>query len=473
MTEAQQNGKWAHRNSGYAWAVVSMLTFAYTVSYIDRQVLNLMIDAIKTDLDAIDTQMSLLQGAAFIIAYLTFTPIFGRMADTGSRKKIITMAVIVWSGFTVLCGFSTNLPLLFFARAGVGAAEAALAPAAFSLITDYFTKERLPRALSIFSIGPYLGGGFALIAGGLLFWTAERLAESLPFLSGLMAWQITFIVVGAAGIPLSLVLFLMLREPPRRVIASTAIDERHFSLVETWSFLWQRRSFYFRFYIAMACTVVVFYTIPAWMPVLLIRKYGADPGSVGLVYGALVLVVGTLGVLSGPILEEWLRKRGHKGSVVICIILAGVGLAITSVMLFFARSYESTLIIAGLAAFLYSFPQPIAATALQIVTPNRMRGVVFSVYVLTVSGIGLGIAPTLVALITDYVFKDDLQVNYSLAIICTVSATLAAWLGYGALDPYRKAVEAEEEIAAKLEERSLSETTDPIGRVEQMSPSKA
>lgn len=435
-----------HRDSPYAWVVLAMLMLAFTVSYIDRQVLNLVIDPIKADFGASDTQMSLLQGAAFITAYIAFMPLFGRWTDTGSRRIIIVLAVLTWSAFSVICGLASSLTMLFVARAGVGAAEAALAPAAFSLLTDYFSKERLPRAMSIFHIGPYLGGGFALIVGGVVIGSAGALANAVPLLAGYAPWQLTFIVVGAIGLPLGFAL-LLVREPPRRVISSVRIDERRFSLGETWSYLWLGRNFYFRFFTAMALTVVVFYAFPAWMPALLIRNYGADPRDVGLTYGALVLVMGSLGVLTGPLLEAWLRRRGHKNAVVMCVMIAGIGLVPTCAALFFVKSYTATLVVAGVATFLYSMPQPISASAVQLATPNRMRGVISSVYVLILSGMGLGVAPTLVALLTDHVFANDARVNISLAIVCMTSAALAAWLGYGALKPFKERLEAEERIA--------------------------
>lgn len=436
------------RDGGYAWAVLAMLTLAYTISFIDRQVLNLLVDPIKSDLGASDTQMSLLQGAAFIIAYIAFIPIFGRLVDTSNRRNILVLGVVVWSAFTVLCGFSTNLEMLFFARAGVGAAEAALGPAAWSLISDYFTKERLPRAMSVFLMGPYLGGGFALIFGGLVIGSAAALAQSSPLLAGLSPWQLTFIFVGAPGIVFGLVL-LAIREPPRQTISGPALDERKFSLGDTARFLWDGRNFYFRFFAAMALVVVVLYALPAWMPALLIRSYGADPSNVGVVFGALVLVMGSLGVLTGPLVGAWLLKRGHKSAVIICVIIAALGLAPVCALIPFAPDYTAALIIAAAATFLYSFPQAMSASALQVATPNRMRGVVTSIYTFILSGFGLGVAPTLVALLTDYVFRDPNRVNESLAIVCSVSAALAAWLGWGTIKHFRRALEAEEKAAAE------------------------
>lgn len=449
MTAQEPTTRAIRRDGGYAWAVLVMLTAAYTVSFIDRQVLNLLVDPIKLDIGATDTQMSLLQGLAFIIAYVTFIPIFGRLADTQNRRNLVIFGIVTWSAFTILCGFATNLETLFFARAGVGAAEAALGPAAWSLISDYFTKEKIPRAMSVFLMGPYLGGGFALIFGGLVIGSATFLSHTLPALSNFAPWQLTFIFVGAPGIVLGLAM-LVVREPPRQTTTGAVLDERRFTLGETAGFLWERRKFYFRFFAAMALVTVVLYAVPAWMPSVLIRSYGADAGSLGLAFGGLVLVMGSVGVLTGPLVGAILRRRGHKSAVIICVIMASCALVPVCALIPFAPNYASIMAIAALATFLYSFPQAMSASALQVATPNRMRGMVTSIYTFVLSGFGLGVAPTLVALLTDYVFHDPGKVNLSLSIVCAVSAALAAWLGWGAIPHFRRALDAEEAEAARL-----------------------
>jgi MFS family permease len=420
-----------------------MLTLAYMCSYIDRQIINLMVEPIKKDLLLNDTRMSILQGTAFVIAYLIFTPVLGRRVDTGNRKNIIGIAVLVWCASTIFGGFASSMTWLFISRAGVGAAEAALAPAAFSLIADYFTRERLPQAIGVFAMGPYLGGGFALIIGGALIGSSTYLIHTYEALSGFSPWQLTFILIGLMGIPLGAAMFA-LKEPPRRVTAGTAEDDRHFSTGETLSYIWMRRDFYLRFFGMMAFTVVVFYSMPAWIPTILIRRYGSSTREVGLVYGCIVLVVGTLGVLAGPQLERYLYRSGCKSAGVVCIGIASAALVPTSIALLFVTSATGVMIIGAIATFLYSVPQPIAASALQIVTPNRMRGVTSAIYVIIVSAIGLGVAPTLVALVTDYMFVDEKAVAASLAIVCSASAFVATWLAQGTRKPFVDALHAQE-----------------------------
>jgi len=439
------------RDSGHAWVVAVTLTFANMCSYVDRQIINLLVDPIKFDLRLTDTKMSLLQGAAFAIAYLIFTPIMGRRVDTSIRKNVAAIAVIAWSISTALGGFATNLTTLFISRAGVGAAEAALAPAAFSLISDYFTRDRLPRALSVYQLGPYLGGGFALILGGLVIGFAGVLGETYPLLAGFAPWQMTLLVIGLSGVPLG-VWMCFLREPSRQLIACDVVDERQFSLSSALAFLWQRRGFYLRFYASMAFTVVVFYSFPAWIPTILLRGgYGLDAKTVGVTYGVIVLIMGTLGVLTGPHIEAWLLRRGRQSAVIDCILLAAVGLIPVCTLLLIVESYEATLVVAAVAVFLYSMPQPMAAAAIQIVTPNRIRGTATALYVVVVSGIGLGVAPTVVALVSDYVFASRLRI--ALGVVCTISSVVALWLCRGTLVPFANAIKAEEQAALHLHER--------------------
>jgi MFS family permease len=443
-----RSGALINRDGTYAWFVALLLMLAFTVSFIDRQVLNLLIDPIKHDLGASDTQMSLLQGAGFTVAYLAFGPVFGRLADMYRRRNVLILGVAMWSTFSILCGFATNIPTLFIARAGVGAAEAALGPACVSILADYFTKKHLARAVSIYLFGPYLGGGLALILGGLIMGSAATLSHLTPAAAELKPWQLTFILVGAPGFLLALILFAI-REPTRVAIAEDGVtDERHFTLREALSFLWERRGFYWRFTVMMTLIVVNLYALPAWMPSLLIRVYGASPKHVGFQFGTVVLVAGSIGVLAGPYLVNLLRKYSSDGSnVILCVVIAAFLLSFSVALIGLAPTYTTALALSALATLFYSMPLAVATSALLLTTPNRMRSIVASLYTVCVSGFGLGVAPTLVALITDSVFHNPARVGYSLSIVCAVSAALAGLMGINTLPHFRSLIEAEDKLA--------------------------
>lgn len=427
-----------------AWLVAALLAAAYTVAFVDRQILNLLIDPIRGTLAVSDTQVSLLQGAAFSGAYILFTPLFGRLADRANRSRILVFGVLTWCICTIGCGLSGSFGTLFVFRFGVGAAEACVSPLAWSLLADYFAPEKLPRALSIYLLGPYIGGGLALIFGGALLGRADALSDSVALLSTMEPWQVTLALAGMAGLPLVLLL-LLVREPTRRGTAGVAQEPP--TMRQIAAFFSRHRAFFGRFYAAMALIVIVLYALPTWMPAVLARRFEVSLATIGLQYGIVVLIAGTGGVLTGPVINTWLRNRGHSGSQVILAACAAGALVPATAVLPFAPSYGLMLALAGLITFLFSLPQATSASALQMAAPPRMRGVAAAIYVFIVSVVGLGIAPLLVALITDRIFGDPARLSISLALVCSISAAAAVWLAARSLPHYRRMVADIDEAA--------------------------
>jgi MFS family permease len=425
------------QDSHYAWYVVFLLLFVYTVAFIDRQVLNLLVDPIKLDLMLSDVDISFLQGFAFMFAYIVCGPVFGRWADTGHRRNILIFGVTMWSICTVLCGMADSFWELFLARAGVGAAEASLAPVAWSMIADYFTKPRLPRAMSIFLMGPSLGAGLALVAGGLVIAFAGELIELIPIFSSMSTWQVTFMMVGFPGLLLALLL-LTVREPVRTSFSSEpTAEDRAFTVPEIAQYIWKDRAFFLRVFFGMGMLAIVIYGLPTWMPSYLIRHFDANPATVGLQYGVLVLTCGALGIILGPTFGRLLQRMGYQDSALrsaaICCGMSMVGCA----LLPFATSYGMTLAISAVITFFYALPQAMVASSLQFASPNRLRGVISTLYLFMISVCGLGLAPSLIAFVTDYVLGGPEHVGTSLSIVCTISAAVAFWLYARALKPYR------------------------------------
>ena len=204
----------------YAWFVVLVLTIAYTCSFIDRQILTLLIEPIRRDLHITDTQVSLLGGLAFSILYTTLGIPIARLADQTHRRNLMAAGLAFWSIMTATCGLARSFWGLFAARIGVGVGEAALSPAAFSLLADYFPPQRLARAISVYSMGLYFGAGLALMIGGsVVQGRVERAgARVLPVIGEVFPWQMTFFAVGLLGLP-ALLLMFTIREPVRRGMA--------------------------------------------------------------------------------------------------------------------------------------------------------------------------------------------------------------------------------------------------------------
>ncbi len=403
----------------YAWIVAVLLATAYAVAFIDRQVLNLLVDPIKKSLVFSDTQFSLLQGLAFVAAYAAMGVVFGRLADQHNRRNLLVAGTVIWCAFTVGCGLATGFWSFFGARAGIGAAEACLLPASWSLLSDYFSRERLPRAMSLFLMGPFVGGGFALIFGGLLF---RHLVASAPggIFTGLEAWRLTFFAVGAPGVIIALIVWLAVREPPR--LGEAAAPAQSYTLREGVAYIVGERAFYGSFFGGLSLLIVGLFALPAWTPAFLMRAHGGSPASVGLQYGTATLIAGCSGVLLGPWIARLLARRYPLDAPVRTAMFAGLCAAPACLFLPFAPNYWSALLASATASCCLNFTLPVAAAALQVSTPNRLRGLMTSTYAFVLTATGMGIAPTLIALVTDRVFGDPARVGAALGWITGLSA---------------------------------------------------
>jgi MFS family permease len=201
--------------SRYAWYALFVLVLVYIVNFIDRQILSILVADIKRDLGVSDAQIGFLYGTAFAVFYALFGIPLGRLADSWYRGRLMAIGLLVWSSMTVFSGFATTFAMLAAARIGVGIGEASASPAAYSMISDSFPKERRATALSIYSSGLYIGGALSLPIGGLVVsrWTAAYPdPATAPF--GLAGWQAAFLAVGLPGLLLALWV-LTLREPQR------------------------------------------------------------------------------------------------------------------------------------------------------------------------------------------------------------------------------------------------------------------
>lgn len=429
-------------DSPRSWYALLVLTLSYSLANIDRQLINLLLDPIKRSLLISDTQLSLVQGTAFISAYLLAAPCFGRLVDIRHRRNILLLGIAAWCAFTVLCGYADSYAEIFLARFGVGASEACVLPVGWSMISDYFSARRAPRALSVFMLGPQLGGGFSLMAGSLVIGFASDIRSHVSALGQAETWQIAFITVGSAG-SLLIALLLAVREPRRSQMFKADADERHFTIREAAAFLWERRAFYGRINIGVGMLGTVVIAMPAWLPAFLIRYHGLSAGMLGYRFGVLVLLFGTAGVLAGPWFAGLLSRRGCEDSalrVTTWSMVAFAGCAATFPLM---PTAAGAMIFIAAAVFLYSVPTAILAAAIQVATPNRMRGFVASLYPFCAQLIGYGLGPTVVAMLTDKVFRDPRMVGYSLSVVCVGAALVAAWLFSGVSPAYRRMLEEE------------------------------
>jgi MFS family permease len=432
----------------YAWYVVGVLMLAYTNSFIDRQILSLLIEPIRRDLQINDTQVSLLAGIAFTIFYTLMGVPIARLSDQKNRRTIIILGITFWSLMTATCGMAKQYWHLFLARMGVGVGEATLSPAAMSIISDYFPVTKLARAISVYSMGVYFGAGLALIIGGFVIQLVSQAGNvSLPLVGEVYPWQVTFFVVGLLGLPIILLL-MTVREPLRRGAARTSEGANASALPELKKFVrLNRRTLVFLF-LAFSFIGIGIAGYMVWTPTLFIRTWGWQASEIGFMYGFILFFGGTSGVYAGGFLADWLQQRGHSDAILRSAFISA--LLIVPFAIATPLMPNATLAVIGLAftAFFLAMPQGLAAAALQVITPNALRAQLTALYFLVGNLIANGFGPTLYALVTDYVFNDPAKLRYSLAIVSAIVLPLGALFGYLALKPYRASVLRAQQLAA-------------------------
>ncbi len=428
---------------GYAWYVVSVLTLAYIISFIDRQILSLMVGPIQKDLGIGDKQMGLLMGLTFAVFYTLFGIPLGRLADTRSRRVIISVGIAVWSLMTAGCGLARTFWQLAVMRMGVGVGEASLSPSAYSLISDYFRPELRSTAISVYSMGIYVGSGLAFILGGFITWLVSgQESTTLPWLGPVRSWQLIFFLVGLPGLLVSLLL-LTIREPIRKGVrlgsdgsAATPPSNR-----EVWSYIRMNARTFLCLTLGTGLVAMYGYGAYSWIPAMLIRRFAWTQSKTGLVFGLIVAIGGTFGIVMGGRLADWLRQKGYTDSDV-RVALWGAMAGLPAVLLFpMAPSANWAAVLLVPVVVFMSMPFGVAPAAIQQMMPNTMRAQATAVYLFVINLVGIGLGPTVVAALTEDVFHDKNAVHLSLLVVGVGAFCAAILLLWAALRPYRRSLE--------------------------------
>lgn len=414
--------------SGSAIYALIALLLAYILSFVDRNVMAVLIGPIRQDFAISDFQYSLLHGFAFSMFYIFLGLPIARIADRGSRKWVITVGVLCWSLMTCLCGLAKSFGSLFAARVGVGVGEAALSPPAYSLLSDYFSSDNLPRAMAIYTLGITLGGGLAYIIGGEVYEYFHAAGPMvLPVVGELGAWQVTFVVVGLPGFLLVGMLALMVE--PARKGGSQEVGE--YALTEIGQHLHAHWRAYGGLILGVSLLSVLGYGTMAWYPEYLIRTHAMNRADAGSSFGLIFILAGSAGTLVGGFSAKPLLDRGyHDASLRLIIAIALLWLVPATLG---PRASSASLALAAavpIVFFLNSY-FALSIAALQRITPNRMRAQVSALMLFMTNLFGLALGPTAVASLTDFVFQDDAALAQSLAVlpllVCPAAAALVFW----------------------------------------------
>ncbi|WP_432199893.1 MFS transporter [Erythrobacter sp. W53] len=424
-----------------AWFAVAVLSLAGIVSYIDRQIINLMVEPIKVDLGVSDLQISLLQGFSFALFYAILAIPLAWIADRKNRKLVILFGLICWSGATFASGFATVFAVLFIARMLIGVGEATLSPAGFSMISDYFTKEKLPGPISVFTGSGFIGSGLALLLGGYVYSAfAEMGTTALPF-GTFQPWQMTFMAVAMLSIPVFFLL-LLVKEPVRREGNVVLAADDAPPAFEVISFLKQHSRVFFPLFFGFSCFAGAQYGIGAWAPTYFIRVHEWTQLQVGQYFGPVVMVGGLVGVVAGGFAAERLLARGIDDAtlkVPIYAILAALPFAIAFPLV---TSPIVALALLAMVIFLGTIPFGAGVSTFPLITPNRMRAQVLAFYLLIANLLGYSAGPIFIAWLTDKVFADPQAIDLSLAIAPPVTMAVGLLLIFIALKPHKQMARA-------------------------------
>ncbi|MDX1580112.1 MAG: MFS transporter [Alphaproteobacteria bacterium] len=430
----------------YKWYVVLFLTVASTLSFIDRQILGVMIGPVKRDLGINDEQIGLLIGFAFTIFYTIITVPMAWLADRYSRRMMIGFGIFFWSLMTALSGLAKTYGQLFGARDGVGVGEATLGPAAFSMMSDYFSKERLPIAIGIFQSAPFIGVGLAFILGGPLVEYLESIPPiEAPIIGEILSWQMAFFLVGIPGILMAFFIFTV-KEPVRRGRSKMSEATGDIPVKEIGRFIAQRKWFFIFHFTAFIMLSIQGWALFAWVLEFFIRSHDLSRGVIGQTYGMIALFVGFGGSIAAGAIATRMLRKGTADATLRLVMISALGL--TPLAVLFPQVDSATLAFVMLVpiTFFMSWPSGLGTTALQVIVPNELRGRVIAFYLLVVNFTSYTLGPYIGGAINTRVFNEGVNgLGNTLSLMAAFTYPIAAICTFIALRFFRDALEKAKE----------------------------
>ena len=382
---------------------------ASIVSFVDRQVVAIVVEPMKADLAISDSQIGWLYGVFAVFYALAAWPI-AFVADRYSRKHIIAVGIFFWSVMTILCGLSRQFMHVFLARIGVGVGEASLGPATVSMVGDMFPRSQIPLALSVFQTAAVMGSGMAFIIGGFVLEVVQQ-AEPLvlPVVGALKPWQQTFVYVGLPGLLLAFV-FLLIREPQRQRASGTQAPVS--AIVEFYRSNLKVLSLHHVGFLAFA---LAGYAFVFWSVSFFVRVHGADAASAAQTFGWIFLIAGPLGPVLAALLARRFTGQGRRdGNILAGMVMGAIGVPCV-VLIQFVPSIEWAYVLYVPAMLFVNAPFGLANGSLPVIAPSAIHAQVAAVYLFVVS-LGNLLGPPITGFFNEVIFPEVDGVRYS--IIC-------------------------------------------------------
>jgi len=437
VTEAPLEDAHAAPPNLMAWIGLGILVLLAFVSFLDRQIIALMVSPIERDLHITDTQIGLLQGPAFGLVYPIFAIPLGYAADRYTRRWVIFWSVTLWALSAMASGLANSFDALFAARVGVGLGEAAVGPATASLLSNIFPKHRLATVFSVYGAGSMLGSAGALAIGGaVITWAGPGM--EFPVLGHLEAWQIAFIVTGAPALVLAFLIF-MVPEKPRPKGAQNKVSAADWS--EVFAFIRRTWAYLLCYVVAQTLLTLVGWGAWTWQPAVMERTYGMSAAAVGSALGIFTLAFGLTGQLTNGVVVDRIFTR-RADAHLLYYVVGAVIVTVTGCLAPLAPGPLLYLLALGPMKFILNFGGVFTA-ALQIVTPSRLRGRMTALTSIVVGLAGFSLGPWVVPFFTENVFHDPSKVNWATALMIGIFVPLAGIFLFFGMKPMRAAVELE------------------------------
>jgi MFS family permease len=380
-----------------------------------------------------DVQFGLLHGFAFAITYALFGLVAGTLADRVSRRWVIFASVSIWSLATAACGMAVQFWQLLLARVGVGAGEAGLNPSATSMLADLFPRDRLTSAMAVYTIGATVGSGTAYLLGGLIVGLVSQVPSyNLPLVGEIRSWQAVFFILGIPGILLSFAIFTV-PEPVRRNLGRKRVHTPFWRGVvlayrELLTFIKSKLRFFLCHYSGFGIASAVISGAGAWYPAHMGRTFGWGAGEIGLTLGVAIVIGGVTGKLVCGHMVDAMYRRGFRDAqfrwYAACLLVA------TPIGILATTSDNPWIFLVGIAVFLMLL-SPVAAcyaAALNLVTPNELRGTGMAFFASTAGLLGMGSGPILIAAASDYLYGGPADIGLGMATVFGIGCPLAAVL---------------------------------------------
>lgn len=366
--------------------VLLMLTAGQSFSFLDRKIITILMPPIKAELQVSDAQLGLMSGLAFAAVYAVFGIPLAQLADRWSRRNLMALAIMFWSAMTTLSGFAQNFTHLVLSRIGVGMGEAGYSPAAFSMLSDYFSRKQRQTAVAVINLGPHIGAVLGLLIGGLA--------------ASAVGWRGAFLIAGIPGLLFGLTMLLTVKEPPRGLadgMVTSAPPRPPF--LRSVAVLWRISSYR---WMVLAGTLFAFAILAQqmWMPSFLSRTHDMELDVIGSLLGLTLIVFAPLGTLLGGVLGDRLGRRDERLSLLLGV---AAGLLTVPLLLGALLTDSSTwaLLLYGLSFMTASLHFAPVHALIQSTSPVRLRGLAWAFLAMLTSLVGVGLGATSVGALSD------------------------------------------------------------------------